>query len=220
MSEIEQQGFSAKSSSRRTIVKGAAWSVPVIAAAIAAPAASASVASATVAFTDVSANLVWLDLLNGGVASASVLGTGPQNITVINTAGAIVGPLTGVITIAPNSATLINLGGRPKAIGVQTLSGATVTNRTASGGTNGALGIGARADTTTTNFTVAAGIAGGGSLVLPIAFGYTGTGALLTAQVLQSYTATLVLKDANGTTIASLGSATLSSLLNASVIGG
>ncbi|AIY03631.1 hypothetical protein ART_4032 [Arthrobacter sp. PAMC 25486] len=42
MSEIEQQNFATKPRNRRAVVKGAAWSVPVIAAAIAAPAASAS----------------------------------------------------------------------------------------------------------------------------------------------------------------------------------
>ena len=42
MSDIEQQGLANKPRNRRAVVKGAAWSVPVIAAAIAAPAASAS----------------------------------------------------------------------------------------------------------------------------------------------------------------------------------
>lgn len=42
MSQIEQQNFANKPRNRRAVVKGAAWSVPVIAAAIAAPAASAS----------------------------------------------------------------------------------------------------------------------------------------------------------------------------------
>ncbi|PQZ87711.1 hypothetical protein CQ018_17320 [Arthrobacter sp. MYb227] len=42
MSEIEKQGIMSSTQNRRTIVKGAAWSVPVIAAAIAAPMAAAS----------------------------------------------------------------------------------------------------------------------------------------------------------------------------------
>ena len=47
MSELEQQNFANKPRNRRAVVKGAAWSVPVIAAAIAAPAASASTAART-----------------------------------------------------------------------------------------------------------------------------------------------------------------------------
>jgi hypothetical protein len=42
VSELEQQNFANKPRNRRAIVKGAAWSVPVIAAAIATPARAAS----------------------------------------------------------------------------------------------------------------------------------------------------------------------------------
>lgn len=51
MSDLEQQNFTNKPRNRRAIVKGAAWSVPVIAAAIAAPAASASGETGTLVVT-------------------------------------------------------------------------------------------------------------------------------------------------------------------------
>ncbi|MDD0857178.1 hypothetical protein NHF46_04015 [Arthrobacter alpinus] len=60
MSDLEQQNFTNKPRNRRAIVKGAAWSVPVIAAAIAAPAASASTVVNTdlgIAFTGASFDL-------------------------------------------------------------------------------------------------------------------------------------------------------------------
>lgn len=75
MSEIEQQNVTSTRINRRTVVKGAAWSVPVIAAAIAAPAASASTAS-----TD-------LAVAFGGsrVINLTLLGTVGVNVTLANT---------------------------------------------------------------------------------------------------------------------------------------
>ena len=55
-----------KPHSRRAVVKGAAWSVPVIAAAVAAPAAVASVNTLGLAFTASSTSLLSLALLDGG----------------------------------------------------------------------------------------------------------------------------------------------------------
>lgn len=63
MSEIEQQNLTSTPINRRTVVKGAAWSVPVIAAAIAAPAASASTLSTDLAVAFGGTQLIRINLV-------------------------------------------------------------------------------------------------------------------------------------------------------------
>lgn len=215
MSNVKNELATKRGYSRRSIVKGAAWSAPAIAAAIAAPAAAASARSAVVAFSANSGNLL-LTPLPGGSGTTSVSATGPTDFSLQNTAGAVSGKVTGSITIAPSSPTLVNLGGRPKGIGVQSITGATVDARTASGGSNGVLGVGALADTTTTTITYNGGVPDSGMLVFPITFGYTASGSILSVALLQTYNVTLVLRDGNGVQIGQIAVATVSSLLTAS----
>ena len=112
MSEIKSLAAPKASFDRRAVVKGAAWSVPVIAAAIAAPAAAASVATATMAFATVgSVNF-------SGTPSRP--GTAPTGIIIHNTPGAAIAAGTVVaITITPTA-------GYP-AIGVESMTGGTVS---------------------------------------------------------------------------------------------
>ncbi|MBP2411539.1 hypothetical protein JOF48_000338 [Arthrobacter stackebrandtii] len=92
MSDIEQQGLANKPRNRRAVVKGAAWSVPVIAAAIAAPAASASGLDAG-AFA-----------LNGTCGVLAVLGPG-FTLTASATA-----PIPAGTTIAVSGSGIANIG--------------------------------------------------------------------------------------------------------------
>lgn len=81
MSELEQQNFANKPRNRRAIVKGAAWSVPVIAAAIAAPAASASTASTDLGIAFGGSQILTVGIL-GSLLNANV--TLANTLTVTN----------------------------------------------------------------------------------------------------------------------------------------
>ncbi|MEV5051547.1 hypothetical protein [Arthrobacter sp. LAR12-1-1.1] len=117
MSEIKSLAAPKASFDRRSVVKGAAWSVPVIAAAIAAPAASASARNASAGF----------DGLSGAVSfaptdpkSKAKPGTGPTGFTITNYAGAIAGPISGTVTIQPATSGTADPG-----VGFLKLTGAT-----------------------------------------------------------------------------------------------
>lgn len=106
--------------SRRRIVKGAAWSVPVIAAAIAAPAASASGGT-------VSATATWLygatpQYFKIGGGGTKFNGTGPASLSVKNTGtSSFTGTITVTIDLAPVGTVLVG-------IGVESLLPATVSS--------------------------------------------------------------------------------------------
>lgn len=108
---MEQQGTS-NDVTRRTLVRAAAWSVPVIAAAVATPLAAASrraeftvdMAPASV----VGATFTW----PGAVIENT--GTTPLTLTwsieVTPTLDSLSGPLTGAITIPPQSSATVAAG--------------------------------------------------------------------------------------------------------------
>lgn len=113
MSEIKSLAAPKASFDRRSVVKTAAWSVPVIAAAIAAPAAAASGRTATAAFGAL-----------GSVSykgSPTKTGTAPTGLAIHNTPGAAInGNATVTLTITPTTT------GKP-GTGIGTLAGGTVT---------------------------------------------------------------------------------------------
>lgn len=90
--------------SRRRIVKGAAWSVPVIAAAIAAPAASAS-GGATVTVLGAGSAITFI---GGGKG-----GNGPTGFQVDKALGTI----SGTVTITPSGTVHAKIGIQPPASG-------------------------------------------------------------------------------------------------------
>ncbi len=125
--------------SRRSLVKGAAWSLPVIAVAAATPMAAASATSATAAWTASNTQLLTLGLLDGsGTISASLFPTAPTAFRITNTAGDIPN-VTAVFTAALSSSGLnINVpvgttklrGFAPTAVQGGTLVGSTaITDR-------------------------------------------------------------------------------------------
>lgn len=102
--------------SRRRIVKGVAWSVPVIVTAIAAPAAAASPPPTfSIAFGPEAAITISKATGQGNTRS----GKGPSKLDVQNNTG---GSLTGTISITPTAASTGQVGA---AIAVKTLTGAT-----------------------------------------------------------------------------------------------
>jgi hypothetical protein len=193
---------------RRAVVKGAAWSVPVIAAAVAAPAAAASAATALVAFSANTApkGLTWTRL--NGNQNATVKGTGPTSFSIQNSPGAITGPITGIITVRPT-----NTGtSKPYAIGVKTVAGSTgLTNVTTTTTTPNT------ADTITATFTLAAGVASSAFISVNLTFGYQLNGNTVpTSQTtLLTYQATLQLTDSRSVQIGQLATQVLSTNFSA-----
>lgn len=98
MSEIKSLAAPKASFDRRAVVKGAAWSVPVIAAAIAAPAAAAShhtYSAALILGTN-------RPIVSG---TPQMSGTGPQGFAVSTTGDTFTGAVSVVINVQPDAAT-------------------------------------------------------------------------------------------------------------------
>ena len=109
----EENGFS-----RRRVVAGVAWSLPVIATAIAAPAAAASGVSATAAFDAAGSSVEYPELTAAG---QNRTGSGPTGFHITNNGSAITGSITVLIRIEPVPAATGDPG-----VGVQSLTNATL----------------------------------------------------------------------------------------------
>ncbi|MGP5699930.1 hypothetical protein ACTXPA_13505 [Glutamicibacter arilaitensis] len=160
--------------SRRTIVKGAAWSVPVVATAVAAPLAAASVNNATLAFTNSSSSLLGLTLLDGnGLITANVLVTVPTELTLDNGPGELSGIAQVTVTVGRPSGINIPIG-RARGFGVASFDNinSLPTERTVT--YREVLGTKYGIPTTTFTSTRNISVASNGSLVLPIVFGLAG----------------------------------------------
>lgn len=97
--------------SRRRIVKGAAWSVPVIAAAIAAPAASASGNTATLELVGAGAITLFRSGSTGAGNGNQRQGTGPASFRITNTGSSgLNGVINGTISIVPRAGALVGVG--------------------------------------------------------------------------------------------------------------
>lgn len=192
MSDLQQQNIANKPRNRRAVVKGAVWSVPVIAAAIAAPAASASVANAGLAWTGSNTGLLSLQLLDGvGLITAQVLMTVPSKFTITNGPGPISGNAT--VTIAVGRPGGINLTlGEARGFGVYSLDGvlSTAGQRTVTYNTLPLVGkVGFPLTTFTT--TKAVTIPSNGVLDIPVVFGLAGTSGVASISALASFPVTL-----------------------------
>jgi len=211
--------------SRRSLVKGAAWSLPVIAVAAATPMAAASTATATAAWTDTNTQLLTLGLLNGsGTVSASIFPTAPTAFRITNTAGEIPN-VTAVFTAALSSAGLsITVpvgttklrGFAPTAVQGGTLVGSTtVTDREIA--SVALLGTTYAQDTTTT-FNLGT-IASGATVDFnPVTWGVTDRSGLnLSLGVATSVTVVVTLLS-DGVEFAQLSGSNINMLANAGVL--
>ncbi|MCW2163467.1 hypothetical protein B0I12_000593 [Microbacterium hydrothermale] len=173
---------------RRTILKGAAWSVPVIAAAVAAPAASASVNNANLALTNDVTSLLALNVLDSAtVLTAAVAITVPTTLRVTNGAGALSGNATVTISVGRPSGIPISVG-RAHGFGVYRFDSTLTTagQRTAtyqSAPVVGQFGFPSTTFTTTKNFSVGSGAA----LDIPVQWGLAGNRTGLSITALASY---------------------------------
>ncbi|WP_368498748.1 hypothetical protein [Herbiconiux sp. A18JL235] len=131
MTELEPTGTDLKSGvDRRTVMKGAAWSLPVIALAVATPAASAS------GTTDIGAYA-----LNGSCGTLGILGPGftltagatepiPANTTVLINGSGVAN--IGVFSVSGGTANVAVLSGTSRLITLTSAvpAGATISFRT------------------------------------------------------------------------------------------
>lgn len=179
---------------RRTVLKGAAWSVPVIAAAVAAPAASASVNNAAVALTDDVTSLLTLNVLDSAsTATAAVAITVPTTLRVTNGAGALSGTATVTITVQRPVGINVSVG-RARGFGVYRFDSTLTTpgQRTAvyQSALGSQYGFPQTSFTTSKNFSVGSN----GTLDIPVVWGLAGVSTGVGINALASFpvTATIV----------------------------
>lgn len=176
---------------RRTVLRGAAWSVPVVTLAVAAPSAAASVNNADLQLTGLDANLLSIQVLDSPtVATAAVALTVPTQLAVVNGAGALTGSATVSIRVGRPSGIALTLG-RARGFGVYRFDGATTTSgqRTTVYETNALgsqIGFPVTTFTTTTNLDVASGQ----TLNIPLVWGLAGSRSGVAVNALATFPVT------------------------------
>lgn len=185
--------------SRRTLVKGAAWSLPVIAVAAATPMAAASTTNANVDWSGTDTGLLSLQLLDGtGVLAAQVLITVPDEYTITNGAGAITNE-NATVTIAVGRPSGINLPlGRARGFGVASVDGIPTTPGERTVTYDDLLGVEFGFPVTTWTGTRAVTVASNGTLVVPVEFGLAGQSDLLAISALAEFVVNLTVEFADG----------------------
>ncbi|WP_424446927.1 hypothetical protein [Microbacterium arborescens] len=186
---------------RRTIIKGAAWAVPVMAVAVAAPLAAASVNNSGLAVTGTNTGLLALNLLDGGgTLTATALTTVPTEFTITNGAGAI--NQTATVTVTVGRPAGINLPvGRARGFGVFSLNGvpSTAGQRTAvyqSAPVVGQFGF----PLTTFTTTLPVNVPSNGTQSVPLVLGLAGTSTGVAVSALATFPVTIVVDFGNGLT--------------------
>ncbi|MFE4196496.1 hypothetical protein ACFRJ9_11575 [Paenarthrobacter sp. NPDC056912] len=189
---MSKEATVSKPYARRAIVKGAAWSLPVVAAAVAAPAAVASTGSLSLAFTASQTSLLSLSLLDGvGVITAQALTTVPTMLTFTNGSGAVSGLAT--ITVSIGRPAGINLPiGTARGFGVAAFGGTPTTagQRTTTYQSAAVVGQYGFPATTWTNSQMVT-IASNGTLNVPIVFGLAGVSTGVAVSLLATFPVTV-----------------------------
>ena len=168
--------------SRRRVVTGVAWSLPVIVTAVAAPAAAASGVSVTTELLGPGSQVSYLPSKGTG-AGTNRNGTGPTALQMHNKGAAITSPITGTINITP-------AGTAAAGAGVQSITPAALTSSlySASHAYNG-------------SFTYTAGIASGQMVNFPIQFQFESVNPSPNKAVSYTLTITVTLPDATTQTL-------------------
>jgi hypothetical protein len=178
--------------SRRRVVKGVAWSLPVIATAIAAPAAAASPTpiSATAALVGPATPNITFVSSTGTGTGTSRTGTGPTAFQIHNTGSAITGSITGTVNIKPSGTVTAGAG-------IQSITPAVLSSPAYTGTFE-----------YNASFTYAGSIASGQTLNFPIAFQYQRV-TPLPANKTFTYTLTITLRLPDGTDRVMTGTVTV-----------
>ncbi|WP_167131885.1 hypothetical protein [Paramicrobacterium chengjingii] len=216
MTEIK--GRTENGLSRRTMVKGAAWSVPVIAVAAATPMAAASTTNASLAWTDSDFGLLSLQLIDGDATlGAQVAITVPSEFTFTNGPGAISDNATVTITVGRPSGINIPVG-RARGFGVYSYNGVETpaSTRTVTYQTVPVVGTEFGVPETTYSAVQPVSVASDGTLAVPVEFGLAGTSDLISISALASFPVTLTVDFSDGTTLTA--SSTISVPVGAGVL--
>nr|MBS1901056.1 hypothetical protein [Actinomycetota bacterium] len=181
-----------KSIERRKILKGAAWSVPVVAVAAATPLAAASVNNATLAWTASQTALLSLHLLDSAsLITAQALVTVPTQASIHNGTGALSGQATVTVTVGRPAGINIPVG-RARGFGVYSFDGVTTLPGSRTVTYQSAPIIGEYGfPTTTWTGTQTVSIASNGTLNVPIVFGLAGTSTGVSISLLSSFPVTI-----------------------------
>ncbi|WP_426763945.1 hypothetical protein ACP3TD_15865 [Pseudarthrobacter sp. 1G09] len=160
MSEILNEELESKESgfSRRRVVAGVAWSLPVIATAIASPAAAASPPGKVEALLDFATSEVATFVQSGkeGASGQNRTGKGPIAFHVKNASGLPSGPIVGKITVTSVATT------DPR-VGIYTFSATPLTDKSL-----------VTAGSFAASFNLASGVQNGTTTTFPFTFYYTG----------------------------------------------
>jgi len=159
LSEILNEELESKESgySRRRVVKGVAWTLPVIMATVAVPPASASTGryEALLDYANLQA-ATFVQLEKPSNSGQYRPGLAPTGFHLKNSSGLSSGPITGTITISSTNTA------DPR-VGISALPGAVLTNTSLP-----------TAASFSTKFRVEAGISNGATISFPLSFYYTG----------------------------------------------
>ena len=167
-----------QTSSRRALLKTAAWATPVIAVAVAAPLAAASINDAAVYLEGtISPATGSRNRIDGTSGSAFSTLAGSSILRISNGNGAVPGPITGTITVTYVSNTLSGFGfgdAVVRGFGPSLIQNATLTSYSSTTQDIGnTLGGDLFARNVTRNFSIAGTIAGNSNVSRTITWGYT-----------------------------------------------
>ncbi|SDH63346.1 hypothetical protein [Microbacterium pygmaeum] len=192
MTDLESRPEStpSKTFSRRSVMKTAAWSVPVIAATAAMPLAAASVSNANLTWTGITGSLLSLRVLDSAtVVTAALAPTLPTQLTLTNGAGAIANQSASVSIVVDRPGGINITVGRARGFGVYSFNGAPTPagSRTS---TYQIVGFPRTTYTTTTTVNVASN----GTFSIPVVWGLAGTNTGINISALANFpvTATVV----------------------------
>nr|WP_315268852.1 hypothetical protein [Microbacterium lemovicicum] len=158
----------ARGLSRRSVMKGAAWSVPVIVASAAVPMAVASVGNLSASWSGQTTLLTVGVVDSASTVTAGVAISVPTQLTLTNGSGPINGQSASV-TITVQQASGLNVAlGRVKGFGVRTFNGSTGGTRTVNYANNAGYPV------TTFTSTVPVTLLSAASLNIPVEFGIAG----------------------------------------------
>lgn len=182
--------------SRRTVVKGAAWSVPVIAAAVATPLAAASTAGpaelASAFWSASQTSLASLRLLDSAsLLTAQALVTLPTQLTLVNGPVPIAHTASIALTVARPAGINIPVG-RARGFGVYSFNGTPTPagSRTASYQSAPIVGQFGFPATSYTSSTVL-NIPANSSLQIPVEFGLAGVSSGVSISLLAGFAVTV-----------------------------
>jgi hypothetical protein len=168
--------------SRRRVVAGVAWSLPVIATAIAAPAAAASGITATATLVNPGSNMSFVSSTGTGTGTNNT-GTGPTAFRITNSGAAFSGVISGTVNIKPTGTVTAGAGLQSITPGTLVPANPPYSSTFEYNGT----------------FTYTNGFTAGQTVDFPISFQYQRNSGASPSKTTFNYTLTITLRLPDGT---------------------